>query len=130
MRVGLTGAFGRAEAAFRLVDLEVDARVVLHADDAQKGANRFGGVAGAADDLTHVFCIQIEHEQHTHLIYRAADRYVFRVIYQTFDNEFQKLLIFFYHRSVVMFLIVNAAKLRPLGHSIVPLLQAQPRIQP
>src|SRR5437588_661206 len=55
--VALVGLRGGALGAFWFVDLEIDACVIFHTDDAQNRADRFGRSAAPADDLAHVVFI-------------------------------------------------------------------------
>ncbi len=62
------GAALRAMRAFRLVDLEIDAGLMLGAHDSKQGADGLGRLALASDDLSHVLGIESERDQYSHLV--------------------------------------------------------------
>ena len=74
-------ALRRAKPADRLVDLQVDAAVVLHADDAQESADGLGGIALAADDLAHVDGADFEGDEDSHLVHRASGLDLVRIVH-------------------------------------------------
>ena len=57
-----------ALATFRFVDLQIDASVILHADNAEQCTNSLCGVAHAADDLSHVLRIDIKCKKYSHVV--------------------------------------------------------------
>ena len=94
---GLRGLGGDGWSAGRLGDLEIDSRVILHADDAKEGSDGLGGIALAADDLAHVGWIDIEGEENAHLVHRSIDLYVVRILDQRFYQEVEEFRVSFYH---------------------------------
>lgn len=98
-RGGCAHALGVLEAADGLVDLEVDAAVVLHADDAEERADCLGGIALATDDLAHVSRADIEREEHSHLIDCALDFDLVRIVYKGLDDVLEELLVFLHVRK-------------------------------
>src|SRR3989344_6381364 len=65
--------------AFRLLDLEIDARFVLHADDAQDGADRLRRRPRTSDDLTHIIFMHRERKQYPHLVNGPVYLHIIRI---------------------------------------------------
>ena len=90
-------------AAVRLVDLEVYAGIVLHADDTEQSADSLGSVALAADDLAHILRVDGELHENAHFIYRAFDLYITWVVDESFDYVFEKCCILFHFVYLLKF---------------------------
>jgi hypothetical protein len=76
-----------AHTSRRFVDLEVNAGVVLHPNNAKECADRLGSVARATNHLAHVVCMEVERQKHTHLINSAADLNCLGVLNQPFTTN-------------------------------------------
>lgn len=85
-----------AVGTFRLMDLEVNARLMLGSDHTQQSANGFGGLALPADDLAHVLWIEEKGEEYSHLVDSSLGLHVFGMINQSFYEIFNKFLVFFH----------------------------------
>src|ERR1700744_4480696 len=82
---------------FWLINLQVHARLMLCANHAQQCADSLGGLALAANNLTHIFWIQVQGDEHTHFIYRAIRFDLFRMVNEGFNYVLYKLLILLLH---------------------------------
>ena len=78
---------------FGLVDLQVDASVILSAHYPQESAERASCLTTAANDVAHVFLVHVKGDEHAHLIDGALGLHVIRVIDESFDNELYEILI-------------------------------------
>ena len=107
-----------AEASFRFIDLHVHARTVLHPDDAQECADRLCCVTALADNLPHVFRVNIKREEHAHFIHFSGHFHRVRIIYERLDNVFQKYLILFCH--IIKLLFTNHSPTMRFFHYIAP----------
>src|SRR3989344_9235656 len=57
----------------RLVNLEVNAGIVLHPHHTEENSYRLGGIAASADNFTHVVRVHVEGHKHAHFIHRSLD---------------------------------------------------------
>src|SRR3989344_4177374 len=51
------------------IDFEIDSRVMLHANHAEKNADGLGRIAGATYNLAHVVRMHVESHENAHLIH-------------------------------------------------------------
>src|SRR3989344_3333017 len=75
------------------MNLQVDTRIVLRADYFEQRANRSRGLSLATDDVTHIVRMNVEREQHAHLVNRPIGFDVFWVRHQGLHKSDNKLLI-------------------------------------
>src|SRR3989338_7027605 len=77
------------------MNLQVHAGFSFRADHAQQCADGLGGLALAADDLAHIFRMQVQGNQDPHLINRAFGLHVFRMVNQSLNYILYEFLILF-----------------------------------
>jgi len=72
----------RSPAALGFLDLEVYASVVFESNDPYQIPDRPGGASAAADYLAHILGVDFQGKQYSHLVNRAVNDNVIRVIDQ------------------------------------------------
>jgi len=85
-KVNIRGTAARSSSAFRLIDLQIDASIVLCANDFQERADRACGLSLAANDVPHVVGVDVKREKHAALIYRPGHPDIIRIIDDCLDN--------------------------------------------
>src|SRR3989338_9891586 len=80
----------------RLVNLEVNAGIVLHPHHTEENSYSLGGIAAPTDDLAHVVGVNVERHQNTHFIHRSLDFHVFGMGNQRFYHIFKELYVVYH----------------------------------
>lgn len=75
-----------AIAALRIIDLEVDAGIILGADDLEQSADRLRGLSLAADDIAHVSRVDLQGQKDAPFIDGPVDHDVVRVADDRLDD--------------------------------------------
>ncbi len=78
---------------FRLVDLKIDPGILFGANRLKKNAESTGGLALAADDVAHVFLIDVERNEHAAVIHGAFGSDILGVIHEGLNDVLYELLI-------------------------------------
>jgi hypothetical protein len=93
---------GQLAATDWLVDLEVNASIVLGANDLEERADGAGSLALATNDISHVGWINIKRDEHAAFVDRAHCFHSVRIVDDSFDDHLHKHLISFHNISVYM----------------------------
>ena len=90
---GLINGFDRPDAAFRLFNLEIDSRVVLHANDSQKSSDSLGRVSASSDYFTHIRRVCFESYKNSHFVNLSVNADRGRIVNYRFNDVFKKFFV-------------------------------------